>query len=213
VIGSGRQPTLISRYVHHGYPGLTECTPNNLRCVQEKIGKNLIPHEQFLAASYYGKFFARNLNLYLLKRDPEEWKNLQLSLAKGRQARNIPPMKTDPEHGSELEEIRTGPSSEHVGKRERRKRKRGTGDEIDTLFETALSGKKHKGADQSHGDATLASVDSPAGRSVDRNRESKHGSNAQGDRLVEDRELSAVLGAIRTAPKERKSGKAKRAKP
>ncbi|KAG6864208.1 hypothetical protein C0991_011572 [Blastosporella zonata] len=43
---------------------------------REKIGRSLFIHEQFLAGSYYGKFFARNLNLYLLQRRPDEWKAL-----------------------------------------------------------------------------------------------------------------------------------------
>ncbi|KAG9317134.1 armadillo-type protein [Chiua virens] len=45
--------------------------------LREKIARSLIPSEQALAASYYGKFFARNLNLYLLQRRPDEWKSLQ----------------------------------------------------------------------------------------------------------------------------------------
>ncbi len=34
-------------------------------------------NEPELAASFYGKFFAKNLNLYLLRHRPEEWRNLQ----------------------------------------------------------------------------------------------------------------------------------------
>ena len=39
----------------------------------------MIPHERDLIGSYYGKFFARNLNLYLLQRNSEQWKNMQAS--------------------------------------------------------------------------------------------------------------------------------------
>ncbi|KAF8966518.1 armadillo-type protein [Flammula alnicola] len=45
--------------------------------LKEKIARSLVNQEQTLAASYYGKFFARNLNLYLLQRRPEDWRNLQ----------------------------------------------------------------------------------------------------------------------------------------
>jgi nucleolar protein 9 len=44
---------------------------------QEKIARSLIPYEQFLAASYYGKYFAQQLNLYLLQCQLEEWKTIQ----------------------------------------------------------------------------------------------------------------------------------------
>src|SRR5258708_35488567 len=47
--------------------------------MQEKIAKSLQHHEQNLAWSQYGKYFARNMNLLLLKRDPDAWKARQAS--------------------------------------------------------------------------------------------------------------------------------------
>ncbi|KAG8765077.1 Nucleolar protein 9 [Ceratobasidium sp. 428] len=45
--------------------------------LKEKIAKSLLPHEVALSASYYGKYFARNLHLTMLKRDPTAWRDMQ----------------------------------------------------------------------------------------------------------------------------------------
>ncbi|KAJ3720473.1 hypothetical protein C8R42DRAFT_736933, partial [Lentinula raphanica] len=42
-----------------------------------KIARSVLPHEETFAASFYGKFFVRKMDLYLLKRRPEEWKTVQ----------------------------------------------------------------------------------------------------------------------------------------
>ncbi|KIJ32368.1 hypothetical protein M422DRAFT_265865 [Sphaerobolus stellatus SS14] len=42
--------------------------------LKEKIAKSLLPHEQFLVGSHFGRFFARNLGLPLYKRNPDQWK-------------------------------------------------------------------------------------------------------------------------------------------
>ncbi|KAF7354953.1 hypothetical protein MSAN_01410400 [Mycena sanguinolenta] len=107
------------------------------RLFQEKIARSLIPQEQFLAGSYYGKFFARNLNLYLLQRRPEEWRTMQT-------ARNRPveqPAKQPTVAVPPVESV-----EEASSKKEPKKRKRNAGgDEIDELFATAI-GKKVKRA-------------------------------------------------------------------
>ena len=41
---------------------------------QEKIARSLMPHEQFLVGSHFGRFFARSLGLPLLRRNPDQWK-------------------------------------------------------------------------------------------------------------------------------------------
>ncbi|KAG8801311.1 Nucleolar protein 9, partial [Serendipita sp. 400] len=46
--------------------------------LKEKIARSLIPHQQTLAASYYGKFFAKKLQLSLLLRKPDEWRVAQV---------------------------------------------------------------------------------------------------------------------------------------
>ncbi|KAJ7638452.1 armadillo-type protein [Roridomyces roridus] len=99
--------------------------------LKEKIARSLIQQEQFLAGSYFGKYFARNLNLYLLQRRPDEWRTMQTN-------RNRP-MET-------LTETPRGPVAETAAGSERHKRKRdGGGDEIDELFGAAM-GKKVKRA-------------------------------------------------------------------
>ncbi|KAK7061362.1 armadillo-type protein [Favolaschia claudopus] len=101
--------------------------------LKEKIARSLISQEQFLAASYYGKFFARNLNLYLLQRRPDEWRALQTERHK--------PAQTAPASQAPVEET---PSKKHT---EAKKRKRDQGgDEIDELFNAAMGKKVKKAA-------------------------------------------------------------------
>ncbi|KAF8894312.1 armadillo-type protein [Mucidula mucida] len=42
---------------------------------KEKIARSVMDQEQALAASFYGKYFARGLNLYLLRKKPYEWRD------------------------------------------------------------------------------------------------------------------------------------------
>ncbi|KAJ6510238.1 armadillo-type protein [Mycena vitilis] len=100
--------------------------------LKEKIARSLISQEQFLAGSYYGKFFARNLNLYLLQRRPDEWRTMQTN-------RNRP-TEPQPVAPSTIQPVGVISSKEH------KKRKRdAAGDEIEELF-TAAIGKKVKKA-------------------------------------------------------------------
>ncbi|KAI0052589.1 ARM repeat-containing protein [Auriscalpium vulgare] len=99
--------------------------------LKEKIGRSLIAHETDLAGSFYGKFFARNLNLHLLQRRPEDWRNLQASRALAARTNGD----TKPPTDSTLDM--------------RKKRKRDSaksGDEIDVLFHEALGAGVKKGA-------------------------------------------------------------------
>ncbi|KAL4082064.1 armadillo-type protein [Scleroderma yunnanense] len=107
--------------------------------LREKIARSIIPHEQALAASFYGKYFARNLHLHLLKRRPEEWKELQSSRkasAKGPESAQAP-VPPPPPHQSTISSQGRSP--------EKRKR-RAPEDEIDTLFSAALGNKTKTGA-------------------------------------------------------------------
>ena len=105
---------------------------DNKKQNQEKIARSLIPHDQTLAASFYGKFFARNLNLYLLQRRPEEWRNAQSEKKKA----TLPPP-------PQVEEIKI---KEETRKDEAKKRKRKHENEIDELFDAALGKKIRKAA-------------------------------------------------------------------
>ncbi|KAK0436050.1 armadillo-type protein [Desarmillaria tabescens] len=44
--------------------------------MKEKIAWSMMDYEQSLAASFYGRFFVRALNLYVLKKRPGEWRDL-----------------------------------------------------------------------------------------------------------------------------------------
>ncbi|KAJ6538949.1 armadillo-type protein [Mycena capillaripes] len=100
--------------------------------LKEKIARSLISQEQFLAGSYYGKFFARNLNLYLLQRRPDEWRTMQTDRNRPAEKPTVSAPITQP--------------AETIPSKERKKRKRDSGaDEIDELFSAAI-GKKKKAA-------------------------------------------------------------------
>jgi len=146
--------------------------------LREKIAKSLFSQEQFLAGSFYGKFFARNLNLYLLQRKPEDWKNLQIQSKSAQVSKTVPPPSSTAPPTSESAPT---PSSEEKLKK---KRKRGTvpGNEIDALFEASL-GKKIKRT-------ALNAAEIPSSVEADKNLVTKG-----------DKELDDVLGAIRAAPK------------
>jgi len=149
--------------------------------LKEKIGRSLFPYEQNLAASYYGKFFARNLNLHLLRRNADEWKN-RLSRPAGDTFAPTTPVSALPGY--------------EVVWEEKVKAKRKAVDEIDALFDDAgLSKRKKRGAlaDDSAGAITLS------GTKPKRTR-------AEG----EDRGLEDVLGAIQSVPKGELAKKGRR---
>ena len=151
---------------------------------QEKIARSLIPHDQTLAASFYGKFFARNLNLYLLQRRPEEWRNAQSEKKKA----TLPPP-------PQVEEIKI---KEETRKDEPKKRKRKPENEIDELFDAALGKKIRK--------AALATIP------VSEEKEGVVVKEKEVNEEEEDKSLKAVLGAIRSAPKGEEKHKKKRKK-
>lgn len=156
--------------------------------MQEKIARSLIPHERILVASYYGKFFARNLNLYLLRKDPEQWKNTQTTNKTAASAQGT--SSTKPTHtpvlpgvtltdGQDARDTATKPESV-LHKAKEKKRKNRPDDEIDQLFDKQL-GKKVRKAELTD---KIKSKDTP----VD-----------GGDNSAADLGLDAVFGAM--APK------------
>jgi nucleolar protein 9 len=102
--------------------------------LQEKIARSLTSHQRFLAASYYGKFFSRKLQLSLLQRQPVEWKTAQT--------------KTD--HGPVDGITFAQPPNADQGSRDdaaqtKRKRKRDVEkDEIDVLFDGVKENRHSK---------------------------------------------------------------------
>jgi nucleolar protein 9 len=117
--------------------------------LKEKIARSLIPQEQFLASSFYGKFFARNLNLYLLQRRPEEWRNLQSQLKrtqeqqKKQQIHILPESKSPETHLTDTQKRKYYPENE-----------------IDALFNEKLGKRIKKAALVDDVQAELPSVKS-----------------------------------------------------
>lgn len=141
-----------------------------------------MPHENFLAGSYYGKFFARNLHLTLLRRKPVEWKALQSRSRPG--APYIPSAPTPVKPSTSAEEEKD--------KKKEKKRKRE--DAIDEIFESQAGGgnrkmKAPKEVSQAESSAPTSAATGPS-------------SKAKAVKLVEgDDALASVLGAIRDVPK------------
>jgi nucleolar protein 9 len=101
--------------------------------MQEKVAKSLIPHEHTLHGSHYGKYFAKKVNLHLLQRKPDEWRNIQ-SQSQNTQDRSFEQLDT--------RDRRSLPDA-----RDSRKRKRTEiVDEIDVVFENAFRGRRVRGS-------------------------------------------------------------------
>lgn len=112
---------------------------------QRKIAHSLIPYEQFLAASFYGKFFARNLHLHLLKQRPKEWEDLQsnsktANAPKPGQPNTQPPSQPQPSSSA------TPVTSDDKSSKKSSKKRNLRDDEIDAVFDAALGKKTKKAA-------------------------------------------------------------------
>jgi nucleolar protein 9 len=132
-----------------------------------------------LAASFFGKFFARGLNLHLLRRRPEEWRNLQSERKRSRE-QHAAPTESAPTIDPSTE---PAPSDKH-----RKKRKSHPEDEIDALFNAKLGKRTRKAALSETPSALEGSSEFIAVK--------------DGARKTADKELEQVLGAIRLAPKD-----------
>jgi nucleolar protein 9 len=157
--------------------------------LQEKIARSLFAFEQYLAASFYGKFFARNLNLHLLQRKPEDWRNLQ-SQYKLASSQAIKPIPTEASY------VTAVPLAPPIDKPQKRKRNT-TDNEIDALFHASLGRKIKKG---------VLEAEPKASSAVDGFQDG----HTTASLPVDDRGLIDVLEAIRVAPKDEKGGKRKK---
>lgn len=163
--------------------------------LKEKIARTLIPYETTLVASRYGKFFVRGLNLYLLKRDAEEWKARQ---AKSRLDRNS---STEvPNHTKTQTPISAQPrpadlvaSLPEKRTKEQRKRKGEPQDIIDSIFSPENRQKKAKKSTAFDGE-----LQSTQSTNVIPSKEP----GSKTDITSTDKDLDGVLSAIRNAPKE-----------
>lgn len=155
----------------------------------------MIPHETTLAGSFYGKFFARNLNLHLLKKNTEEWKNIQANNKLASQPKKPAEPSSKPSI-TEPTKVEVKETEQTSSKSEKRKRKHRPEDEIDELFDNTL-GKKIKRAG-------LADEEQAKTKSTEKNKTKAEG--------VQDKGLKDVLGAIQSAPKGDDRGHGKKKK-
>lgn len=156
--------------------------------LQEKIARSLFVHEQFLTGSFYGKFFARSLNLNLLQRKPEEWKNLQSR----HKLSSLQPIKSNPHEPSTNMSATLTPLTDKPNKRKRDTRPE---NEIDALFNASF-GKRIKKGVLEHEQASSV--------------QSSTRDHTVISHLVTDKGLKDVFGAIRAAPKDQKDTKKNR---
>ncbi|KAF8270863.1 armadillo-type protein [Lactarius quietus] len=164
--------------------------------LKEKLAHALLPHAARLAGSQFARSFTRGLGLSLLQRKPEEWRRLHATpsvFASASASGGVIYSAT----ASAADSAPVPPAGTTSGKR-----KRGGSvveDEIDTLFEGTLGRKVARSALVVE-ESSPASESTPLG--ITTRKEKRRDKNA-------DRELGAVVDAIRTAPRG-SEGKKKR---
>lgn len=162
----------------------------------------MIAHEPFLAGSFYGKFFARRLNLHLLRKDKDKWKDLQSSSRPAPSATSSHSQPSQPSEG-DIGNVSQSPLFA-IGDSGKRKRATQGEDEIDQLFSATL-GSKTKRAELSSQQPEPAKDEAlPKAKKVKTKTSGTDG---------HDKVLYEVFGAIKSAPKsDVRSGKKKRSK-
>lgn len=171
------------------------CWASSDTYLKEKVARSLIPYESQLAGSFFGKFFARNLNLYLLQRRPDDWRNMQTQRKQQQQQVVATPKKQDT--GSSAASQAPVQESAKDGGKKRSK----PSDEIEELFEKTL-GKKIKKA------ALGTEVEKPKGLEEEAGEKGKK--RKKKDSKDRGGELDSVLGAIKSAPKHEDGGRPKK---
>lgn len=132
------------------------------------------------------------MNLHLLQRNPDQWKNVQASKKIGT---TTPAVQPENPSGRATTDAQTK-ETETEQADNKRKRKDRPVDEIDQLFEAKL-GKKVKKAELSNAPAKV-DQDSEEHAKKEKKKHRKDKGEAA------DKGLDAVLGAIKAAPKEEK---------
>ena len=167
--------------------------------LKEKIARSLIPHEQELVGSFFGKFFARGLNLYLLKRNPEEWKSSLVKVDNTQPSKGTTQLtekkaeKVTDRHAIKQVVGESGNSTVELQKKRKRVVDKPEG-EIDALF--SILGKKQK-----KGSLATSIIDHEP-------KEVKLSSDKPKTKtLSNDKDLDHILGAIKNAPKDMASGR------
>lgn len=150
-----------------------------------------MPHENFLAGSFYGKFFARNLHLTLLRRKPDEWKKMQMD--QKNKALNaggaIQPHSAPHIPLSSTQSDSTAP--QHDGKIGEKKKKRKRDDVIEDIFESTTRHKKSTTTPSSTTTVTQIMLDTTAVPDA----------KLKAQLESTDKSMADVLGAIKEVPK------------
>ncbi|KAG9036456.1 Nucleolar protein 9 [Tulasnella sp. JGI-2019a] len=102
--------------------------------LREKIANSLVEHEDALVASRYGKYFIKNANMWLLKKDPIKWRKKQAE--KGHQNHSTREGSTSQPQTKDGSASMAEPAKDTEEKREKRKREEQAADEIDGIFST-----------------------------------------------------------------------------
>ncbi|KAG8863724.1 Nucleolar protein 9 [Tulasnella sp. 330] len=112
--------------------------------LRERIAKSLYEHEEALLASRSGKYFIRNANLWLLKKDPIKWRKQQAEKANQNKKEAVPSphMQTQPTSAVDLSPSASNGSEK---KREKNKKKRKRGEEVSDEIDGIFSAAKKKG--------------------------------------------------------------------
>lgn len=109
--------------------------------MREKIARSLIPHATTLGAGQYGRFFARKLDLHLLQRRPDEWRESVLGVrhhfAHQKDGEAAPVLSAEEVAEKEKEEKR-------ARKEKKRKEAERERDEIDDVFDAVEKKRKRK---------------------------------------------------------------------
>lgn len=154
----------------------------------------------FLAGSFYGKFFARNLHLMLLKRRPDEWKQNQVRLKSAKVGTAPTPSTPAPvasAHITASQDSSNKPVDEEGEKSSKRKRTDKPRDEIEELFATASKTKKSRKGESRPPPPPAKPTDSePVAVEVN---------------TAKDEDMTKILGAIKAVPKgQALAGKSKK---
>lgn len=158
---------------------------------RKKIARSVVPHEHFLAGSMYGKYFARKLNLHLLQRKPDQWRDQQSAT----KAAASHPTQSNPAQSSAPADEASASTDEP----RKRKHEAAPKDEIDALFDATFGKKIKKGGLGLGGDAEEQKP--KLAKSLGDEQHSKK-KRKQDTSMEEDKDLKHVLGAIREAPKD-----------
>lgn len=104
---------------------------------QEKIARSLIPHATTLSSSPYGHFLARRLDLHLLERRPDEWRESHIGV-KHHFAHQKPQTQAQRQAGNGAQ----AESERKKRKVEGEEQEEKEADEIDVLFQGVEEGVK-----------------------------------------------------------------------